>query len=86
MGFGSTVAMGCLVTAAIVLGPQHVKVETYEQAAQMFVPVYGRWAVTLFAVVARHRLLRSCCRDRAQRGLRARSGFRLDMGHRQEAA
>jgi Mn2+/Fe2+ NRAMP family transporter len=39
-----------LVTAAIALGPQHVKVETYEQAAQMFVPVYGRWAVTLFAL------------------------------------
>ena len=27
-----------------------MKVETYEQAAQMFVPVYGRWAVTLFAL------------------------------------
>ncbi len=50
MGFGSVVAMGCLVTAAVVLGPQHVKVDTYEQAAQMFVPVYGRWAVTLFAL------------------------------------
>jgi Mn2+/Fe2+ NRAMP family transporter len=50
MGFGSVVAMGCLITAAIVLAPQHVKVETYEQAAQMFVPVYGRWAVTLFAL------------------------------------
>src|SRR5678815_2828382 len=49
MGFGSFVAMGCLITAAIVLGPQHVKVETYEQAAQMFVPVYGRWAIALFA-------------------------------------
>jgi Mn2+/Fe2+ NRAMP family transporter len=50
MGFGSTVAMGCLITAAIVLGPQHVKVDTYERAAQMFVPVYGRWAITLFAL------------------------------------
>jgi Mn2+/Fe2+ NRAMP family transporter len=50
MGFGSTVAMGCLVTAAIVLGPQHVKVDSYEQAALMFVPVFGRWAVTLFAL------------------------------------
>ena len=50
MGFGSTVAMGCLVTAAIVLGPQHVEVNSYEQAAQMFVPVFGRWAVTLFAL------------------------------------
>jgi len=50
MGFGSMVAMGCLVTAAIVLGPQHVKVDSYEQAALMFVPVFGRWAVTLFAL------------------------------------
>jgi Mn2+/Fe2+ NRAMP family transporter len=50
MGFGSVVAMGCLVTAALVLGPQQVKVESYEEAAQMFVPVYGRWAVTLFAL------------------------------------
>lgn len=30
--------------------PQHIKVETYDQAALMFVPVYGRWAVTLFAL------------------------------------
>jgi len=50
MGFGSVVSMGVLATAAIVLAPQHVKVETYEQAARMFVPVYGRWAVTLFAL------------------------------------
>jgi Mn2+/Fe2+ NRAMP family transporter len=49
MGFGSVVTMGCLVTAAIVFGPQHAKVETYEQAAQMFVPVFGHWAVGLFA-------------------------------------
>lgn len=50
MGFGSMVAMGCLVTAAIVLGPQHVMVDSYEQAALMFVPIFGRWAVTLFAL------------------------------------
>jgi len=50
MGFGGTVAMGCLVTAAIVLAPEGVKVESYEQAARMFSPVYGRWALTLFAV------------------------------------
>jgi Mn2+/Fe2+ NRAMP family transporter len=50
MGFGSTVAMGCLVTAAIVLGPMHIKVDSYDQAALMFVPVFGRWAVTLFAL------------------------------------
>lgn len=50
MGFGSTVAAGCLVTAAVVLGPQHVKVDSYEQAARMFVPIFGQWAVTLFAL------------------------------------
>jgi Mn2+/Fe2+ NRAMP family transporter len=50
MGFGSVVAMGALVTAAVVFGPAHVKVDSYEQAAQMFVPVYGQWAVTLFAL------------------------------------
>ena len=50
MGFGSGVSMACLIVAALVLGPMHVKVETYEQAAQMFVPVYGRWAVAVFAM------------------------------------
>jgi Mn2+/Fe2+ NRAMP family transporter len=42
--------MGVLVTAAIVLGPRHVQVETFDRAAEMFAPVYGRWAVTLFAL------------------------------------
>lgn len=50
MGFGSIVAMGVLVTAAIVLGPRHIQVDSYEQAALMFVPVFGSWAVTLFAL------------------------------------
>jgi Mn2+/Fe2+ NRAMP family transporter len=50
MSFGSVVSMGVLITSAIVLGPKHVRVETYGQAAQMFVPVFGRWAVTLFAL------------------------------------
>jgi Mn2+/Fe2+ NRAMP family transporter len=49
MGFGSIVSMGVLVTAAVVLGPLHIRVDSYEQAALMFVPVFGRWAVTLFA-------------------------------------
>jgi Mn2+/Fe2+ NRAMP family transporter len=48
--FGSVVAMGVLVTSAIVLGPHHIQVDSYEQAALMFVPVFGRWAVTLFAL------------------------------------
>jgi Mn2+/Fe2+ NRAMP family transporter len=50
MGFGSVVSMGVLVTSAIVLNPQHIRVDSYEQAALMFVPVFGRWAVTLFAL------------------------------------
>jgi Mn2+/Fe2+ NRAMP family transporter len=50
MGFGSVVSMGVLVTAAIVLGPKHMRVDTYAQAAQMFVPVFGRYAVALFAL------------------------------------
>jgi Mn2+/Fe2+ NRAMP family transporter len=50
MGFGSFVSMGVLVTAALVLGPQRIEVESYEQAALMFVPVMGSWAVLIFAV------------------------------------
>jgi Mn2+/Fe2+ NRAMP family transporter len=50
MGFGSVVSMGVLVTSAIVLGPKHMRVDTYGQAAHMFVPVFGGWAITLFAV------------------------------------
>ncbi len=50
MGFGSIVSVGVLVTSAIVLGSQHIQVDSYEQAALMFVPVFGRWAVALFAM------------------------------------
>ena len=50
MGFGSTVAMGCLVTAAIVFGPQHVKVETYEQAARCSCRSTAAGPCTLFAL------------------------------------
>ncbi len=49
MGFGSIVSMGVLVTSAVVLGPLQLRVDSYEQAALMFVPVFGHWAVTLFA-------------------------------------
>jgi Mn2+/Fe2+ NRAMP family transporter len=48
--FGSVVSMGVLVTAAMALQPLHVKVESFDQAALMFVPAYGRWAVGLFAI------------------------------------
>ena len=50
IGFGGSVAIGCLVTAAVVFGPLGVKVESYGDAAQMFTPVFGRWGVTLFAL------------------------------------
>ncbi len=49
IGFGAVVSMATLVAAAFVLGPRHIQVESYEQAALMFVPLFGRWAVLLFA-------------------------------------
>jgi Mn2+/Fe2+ NRAMP family transporter len=48
--FGSLVSMGVLVTSAMVIEPLHIKVDSYEQAALMFVPAFGRWAVALFAL------------------------------------
>lgn len=48
--FGAVVSMAVLVTSALALGPLHIKVESYEQAALMFVPAFGDWAVTLFAL------------------------------------
>lgn len=49
-GFGTVVAMGVLVTSAMVLGPRQIQVDSYDQAALMFVPAFGRWAIGLFAV------------------------------------
>jgi Mn2+/Fe2+ NRAMP family transporter len=49
MCFGGVVSMGVLVTSAMVLGPQHILVDSFDQAALMFVPVFNGWAVTLFA-------------------------------------
>jgi Mn2+/Fe2+ NRAMP family transporter len=48
--FGSLVSMGVLVTSAMVLHPLRIEVDSYEQAALMFVPAFGRWAVALFAL------------------------------------
>jgi NRAMP (natural resistance-associated macrophage protein)-like metal ion transporter len=48
--FGSVVSMGVLVTAAMVLQPRHIIVNSYEQAALMFVPTFERWAIPLFAL------------------------------------
>ena len=50
MCFGGVVSMGVLVTSAMVLGPKHILVDSYEQAALMFVPVFGRWGIRLFAL------------------------------------
>ena len=47
--FGSLVSMGVLVASAMVLGPRQILVDSYEQAALMFVPPFGRWGVALFA-------------------------------------
>ena len=49
MCFGGLVSMGVLVTSAMVLQPRHILVDSYDQAALMFVPVFGRWAVAVFA-------------------------------------
>src|SRR5204863_3574916 len=39
-----------LVTSALVLAPQHIKVDSYEQASLMFLPVFHAWGVPLFAL------------------------------------
>jgi Mn2+/Fe2+ NRAMP family transporter len=49
MCFGGIVSMGVLVTSAMVLGPRHITVDSYDQAALMLVPVFHRWAIGLFA-------------------------------------
>lgn len=49
MCFGGVVSMGVLVTSAMVLEPRRIIVDSYDQAALMFVPAFGRWAIMLFA-------------------------------------
>ncbi|HYX63412.1 MAG TPA: divalent metal cation transporter [Burkholderiales bacterium] len=48
MSFGSLIAMAVIVVAALTLQPHGIRVETYEQAALMLVPAFGRWGVPLF--------------------------------------
>jgi Mn2+/Fe2+ NRAMP family transporter len=50
MCFGGVVSMGVLVTSALVLAPHGIIVDSYKQAALQFVPAFGPWAVTLFAL------------------------------------
>jgi Mn2+/Fe2+ NRAMP family transporter len=50
ISFGGVVSIGVLVTSALALAPTHIVVDSYQQAALMFVPAFGRWAMPLFAV------------------------------------
>lgn len=50
MCFGGVVSMGVLATSAMVLRPQGILVDSYQQAALMLVPTFGTWGVTLFAL------------------------------------
>ncbi|MDZ8054787.1 MAG: NRAMP family divalent metal transporter [Aulosira sp. ZfuVER01] len=49
MGFGSIVSLGVLIVAAMVLKPQGVQVDSYEQAALMLTAPLGYWGFILFA-------------------------------------
>jgi len=49
MGFGSIIAMAIIVVSARVLGTQGIQVDSYEQAALMFVQPYASWGIPLFA-------------------------------------
>jgi Mn2+/Fe2+ NRAMP family transporter len=48
MSFGAAIAMALIVVAALTLEPHGIRVETYEQAALMLLPAFGRWGFYLF--------------------------------------
>jgi Mn2+/Fe2+ NRAMP family transporter len=50
MLFGATISMAVLVVAALTLKPEGIQVESYEQAALMLLPAFGRWGFWLFVV------------------------------------
>lgn len=50
MGFGSVVAMGALVVAAMVLAPRGIALDDYHQAALMLTDAFPFWGFLLFAV------------------------------------
>jgi Mn2+/Fe2+ NRAMP family transporter len=50
MLFGAAISMAVLVVAALTLKPEGIQVESYEQAALMLLPVFGRWGFWLFVV------------------------------------
>lgn len=49
MGFGSIVSLGVLIVAALVLKPQGIQVDTYEQIALILTQPFGYWGFVLFA-------------------------------------
>jgi Mn2+/Fe2+ NRAMP family transporter len=49
MSFGSTLALGLLVICAVVLAPQGIKVESYDDVAGAFTVPFGSWGVPMFA-------------------------------------
>jgi Mn2+/Fe2+ NRAMP family transporter len=50
MGFGSVIALGALVVAAMVLQPRGIEVTDYNQAAIMLTATFPYWGFVLFAV------------------------------------
>jgi Mn2+/Fe2+ NRAMP family transporter len=50
MGFGATVSLGVMITAAMVFLPRGIQVDQYEQAALMLTVPFGYWGFVLFAV------------------------------------
>ena len=49
MGFGSIVSLGVLIVAAMVLNPQGIQVDRYEQVALTLIQPLGYWGFILFA-------------------------------------
>jgi Mn2+/Fe2+ NRAMP family transporter len=49
MSFGSVIATGLLIVCAVVLHPQGIKVESYDQVAGAFRAPFGSWGLPLFA-------------------------------------
>jgi Mn2+/Fe2+ NRAMP family transporter len=49
MGFGSVIALGALVVAAMVFAPRSIAVDDYHQAALMLIDAFPFWGYALFA-------------------------------------
>lgn len=49
MGFGSLIAMGAIVVAAMTIAPRGIEVEDYHQAALMLTDAFPFWGFLLFA-------------------------------------